>query len=72
MMLLNAIYFRGEWENPFAENETKYDTFWVSDKKQVTVQMMSLKEKLCYYNIRELKAHLLRLPYVVSRGFEGF
>lgn len=67
MILVNAIYFRGEWENQFPVENTVYDDFWITKNlPPVKVPMMGLKAQLYYYNMRELKAHLVRMPYVVS------
>ncbi|KAL6957876.1 SERine Proteinase INhibitor [Sarracenia purpurea var. burkii] len=64
IMLLNAIFFRGEWKYPFAHNETKPYMFSVSRNRAVNVHMMSLTEKFGYYDMKEVKSHLIRLPYV--------
>lgn len=64
IMLLNAIYFRGEWKFPFASNETKPHVFSVSRNRAVNVHMMSLTEKFGYYDMKDVKAQLIRLPYV--------
>ncbi|XP_065200426.1 uncharacterized protein LOC135831674 isoform X2 [Planococcus citri] len=64
IMLLNAIFFRGEWKYQFPENETRLGMFRVSHSRTIHVQMMSLTEKFNYYDMKDLKAHLIRLPYV--------
>jgi serpin peptidase inhibitor clade A protein 3 len=65
MILVNAIYFRGEWENQFPVESTVSDDFWITkNAPPVKVPVMGLKAQLYYYNMRELKAHLVRMPYV--------
>ena len=63
MILLNAIYFKGQWQTEFDEKETTQKTFYnLNDKKQgKEVDTMSLKEKLNYYEDREKK--IVELPY---------
>lgn len=66
MMLINAIYFRGEWEKQFPQEGTKMDTFWLNGYSNISVSTMHVKSEYLYYNSTDLKFHLIRLPYLVS------
>lgn len=66
MILVNAIHFRGEWKTQFPMENTIVDDFWINKNTAVKVPIMVVKDLFYYYNMVELKAHLLRLPYVVS------
>lgn len=63
LVLTNAIYFKGRWDNPFHEELTKQDgTFHVSARKQVQVPMM-LQGGLYAYT-EDSEAQWLELPYM--------
>lgn len=40
-MLLNAIYFRGDWESPFIKKITRKKPFHVSQTETMEVDMMT-------------------------------
>lgn len=66
MMLINAIYFRGEWEKQFPQESTKMETFWTFGAQNVSVPTMHVKNEYLYYNATDSRFHLLRMPYMVS------
>ena len=41
MFLINAIYFKGDWANPFDEELTREGTFFLADGSEKPVEMMS-------------------------------
>ncbi|BBH23748.1 serine protease inhibitor [Paenibacillus baekrokdamisoli] len=61
MVLMNAIYFHGEWTKPFKESDTKDAQFHLADGSSVTVPMMAQKASLTYKESEHFKA--VRLPY---------
>lgn len=61
LMLLNAIYFNGTWAEQFDKDDTRNDTFYVSKEKRVLVPMMSLIERMPYYENKDFQA--ITLPY---------
>jgi len=65
LILVNAVYFKGDWLNKFSINSTIVEDFHVSPQESVKVKMMSMKGKdfFCGYN-RELKSQAIELPYV--------
>lgn len=70
MLLVNAIYFKGQWEKPFPESATKPNSFNLLSGDKVQTQYMSVIDKFNYAELPELDCKVIRLPYVVS--FESF
>lgn len=44
MLLINAIYFKGQWKLQFDESKTVDETFFLAGNSQVTVPMMKQKK----------------------------
>ncbi|XP_060934010.1 leukocyte elastase inhibitor-like [Limanda limanda] len=61
LVLVNAIYFKGNWMNRFDKAQTKEMPFKVSQNESKPVQMMFQKKKLPYQSIGDLQ--ILELPY---------
>lgn len=62
LVLVNAIYFKGDWEYQFDPGLTTDLPFWLSPKDKVEVPMMAQTEELLYAEPRGLQ--VLELPYV--------
>lgn len=61
LILVNALYFKGEWTNPFGTEETKVGTFTKRDGAAVTSDFLWKREDL---RIRETDDSLsVALPY---------
>jgi len=60
-VLLNAIYFKGIWENQFLKSNTHDAPFYVSADKQVTASMMSQKGDFKLLVEKDFQA--ISLPY---------
>ncbi|WP_422124450.1 serpin family protein [Planococcus sp. X10-3] len=60
-MLLNAIYFNGNWQYPFAEEATEQRPFHLKDGSTAQVPLMSLNEQLLYLETENFQA--VSLPY---------
>lgn len=43
LVLVNAAYFKGIWENQFDPNNTKQEIFYITPSKQTIVDMMHLE-----------------------------
>jgi serpin B len=54
LILLNAVYFKGAWQSPFREQNTREAPFKMHDGKLVQTQLMN---------------QTLHLPYVKGKGF---
>ncbi|XP_051825893.1 serpin B6-like isoform X2 [Antechinus flavipes] len=64
LVLVNAIYFKGKWEEKFDKDRTREQMFKISKEKQKPVQMMFLKSQFRTTYIREVSTQVLVLPYV--------
>ena len=65
MFLINAVYFKGAWVDPFEEDMTEDAPFTLSDGTQVTVPMMRQHESFAYAETDDFQA--IRLPYKGGR-----
>uniref|UniRef100_A0A8C8SW11 Serpin family B member 1 n=1 Tax=Pelusios castaneus TaxID=367368 RepID=A0A8C8SW11_9SAUR len=63
LVLVNAIYFKGNWAEKFKEVDTTEKPFRLNKNENKTVQMMYQKEKLPFGYISEQKCRVLELPY---------
>ena len=63
LVLVNAIYFKGNWENQFEVSRTKDETFFVSPEKSVQTPMMNQKRTSFRYAEFD-SLQILELPYV--------
>ena len=62
LVLTNAIYFKGLWENPFDSKYTTKIDFKLDSSKTVKVDMMSLSD--CFFNYTETDdLQILKMPY---------
>uniref|UniRef100_A0A915I859 Serpin domain-containing protein n=1 Tax=Romanomermis culicivorax TaxID=13658 RepID=A0A915I859_ROMCU len=65
MLLVNALYFKGAWEDKFYEPATNKQDFYVSENRKVQVEMMRLTEDKSYYEDQEVQ--VLELGYLESQ-----
>jgi serpin B len=61
MLLINAIYFKGEWIVRFDEAKTQKQDFFLPDGNTVKVDMMSTSGNFSYYSGENCE--IARLPY---------
>ncbi|XP_052061569.1 serine protease inhibitor 2.1-like [Mytilus californianus] len=61
MVLVNAVYFKGEWKTKFDPSNTKKEDFFVSKQKTVKVNMMNVKQSVLYVSQDDFSA--ISLPY---------
>ncbi|XP_023578916.1 serpin B11 isoform X2 [Octodon degus] len=67
MVLVNAIYFKGQWQNKFQESETVKSCFQLSDGKTVTVDMMHQSGTFKLAFIKNPQMQVLEMPYVNNK-----
>ncbi|CAC5373653.1 unnamed protein product [Mytilus coruscus] len=61
MVLVNSVYFKGEWKTKFDPSNTKKEYFFVSKQKTVKVDMMNVKQSVLYVSKDDFSA--VSLPY---------
>jgi len=62
MILVNAIYFKGDWLHAFDPKHTTDAPFWISPEQRVSVPMMKLRETRFAYGENNC-FQTLELPY---------
>ncbi|MDX9880513.1 MAG: serpin family protein [Prolixibacteraceae bacterium] len=61
MVLLNAIYFNGEWTYRFEKENTTDRAFYFADGSNKNVPTMRIEEKFNYYQNNQIE--MIELPY---------
>lgn len=61
MYLINALYFKGMWSEPFKEQDTRAADFHLHDKQTVQADFMNITHDFQYY--QDQKAQILEMPY---------
>ncbi|XP_007524210.1 serpin B3-like [Erinaceus europaeus] len=63
LLLVNAVYFKGQWENIFDEKITEQAQFWLNKDTSKSVEMM---RQISFYNfssLEDVQAKILEIPY---------
>ncbi|XP_055029163.2 protein Z-dependent protease inhibitor [Misgurnus anguillicaudatus] len=63
MMLINTIYYKGDWQRPFNPNSTEMGRFYIDKYNVVEVPMMFAEDKFFTTEDAEVGVRVLRLPY---------
>lgn len=63
MVLINYVYFRGQWEKPFDANHTEKADFHVDANTTVQVDMMKRTGRYDFYLDMENHTSVIMLPY---------
>lgn len=65
LVLVNAIYFKGDWEQKFRKESTQLMDFTKKDGTTINIPMMSalLKTKYGYFSESSMSYQVLELPY---------
>ncbi|KAI4872950.1 hypothetical protein NFI96_023632 [Prochilodus magdalenae] len=63
LVLVNTIYFKGQWKNKFDKNHVSSLDFHVSKSRKCSVHMMYKEAKHKYGKFPEDKVKVLELPY---------
>ncbi|XP_078686714.1 leukocyte elastase inhibitor-like isoform X5 [Branchiostoma floridae x Branchiostoma belcheri] len=64
LVLVNAIYFKGNWDKQFKAEMTQDMDFNINNNEKVKVPMMKMEEKFNYGEFQDQKFRVLELPYV--------
>ncbi|XP_014205168.1 uncharacterized protein LOC106637052 [Copidosoma floridanum] len=62
LILVNALYFKGEWEKAFTKELTTMESF-TSTAGEIKVPMMSVQSNYLYGRLEDAKATFIHLPY---------
>lgn len=65
LVLLNAVYFKGNWKHRFNVSSTKNEPFHVSKTEVKQVPTMYIENKFYHRYLDELDADCVALPYEV-------
>lgn len=65
MLLVNAVYFNGEWQCEFKKSDTFKSTFYKEDGSETEVDMMKKKDTVSYFSNEQFKDLFtaVQLPY---------
>ncbi|NXT60343.1 SPB9 protein, partial [Chaetops frenatus] len=64
LVLVNAIYFKGNWEKPFRKQSTREQPFRINKNETRPVQMMFKEASFNMTYIGDFQTKILELPYV--------
>uniref|UniRef100_A0A8D0BH55 Serpin family B member 10 n=1 Tax=Salvator merianae TaxID=96440 RepID=A0A8D0BH55_SALMN len=71
LILVNALYFKGNWSKTFKKEDTTIQPFRLDEKTNKSVQMMFQHNKFNWNYIKEIQLQILELPYI-SNEFSMF
>ncbi|XP_048219519.1 serpin B4-like [Perognathus longimembris pacificus] len=63
LVLVNAIYFKGQWLQKFEKENTQEGTFWLNKDVSKPVQMMSQTKHFRFASLEDEQAKILEIPY---------
>ncbi|NXW87764.1 SPB10 protein, partial [Alopecoenas beccarii] len=64
LVLINAIYFKADWEEKFQANYTNLQPFRLSKKKTKPVEMMHMRATFPVLIMEKMNFKIIELPYV--------
>merc|ERR1712025_198526 len=67
LILVNAVYFKGDWESKFDVKHTQKEQFFVSINKNVNADMMKIKEDFDFAELDSFQSKMVELPYKGDR-----
>lgn len=72
LVLVNTLYFKGEWENDFKSFQTRQDNFYRSKEYVKKIDMMQQTESFKYYENEKLNTKFIELPYKGKLNIQSF
>ena len=73
LFVVNTIYFKGLWKNPFRFKNTKKRPFSLDEKQNVDVDTMYQENEFHYgfLNDPDADAKVINLPYQVNKSYQN-
>ncbi|XP_014699275.1 serpin B3-like [Equus asinus] len=63
LVLVNAVYFKGQWDEKFEKRRTVEEKFWLNKDTSKSVQMMKQKSFFNFTELEDMQAKILEIPY---------
>ncbi|EDL39852.1 serpin B3 [Mus musculus] len=63
LVLVNAVYFKGQWNHKFDEKHTREEKFWLNKNTSKPVQMMKQRNKFNFIFLENVQAKIVEIPY---------
>ncbi|KAM5304046.1 serpin B3 [Glossophaga mutica] len=63
LVLVNAIYFKGQWNEKFDPKLTKQGEFWLNKDTNKPVRMMAQRGRFSFAPLEDVPAKALEIPY---------
>ncbi|XP_045706140.1 serpin B13-like [Phyllostomus hastatus] len=63
LVLVNAVYFKGQWDREFKKEHTKEEEFWLDKDTSKPVLMMTQRHTFSFAFLEDLQAKILGIPY---------
>lgn len=67
LILVNAVYFKGQWKNKFDISSTNSEPFYLVDGQIKNVSMMHTEGNFKIGYLPEADAEFIELPYAVNK-----
>jgi len=65
LVLVNVVYFKAHWLQPFNSQDTKVEKFHINRNEEAFIAMMHIKTFFSYRHAQHLSVQILELPYEV-------
>uniref|UniRef100_A0A8C7B1L5 Serpin family B member 13 n=1 Tax=Neovison vison TaxID=452646 RepID=A0A8C7B1L5_NEOVI len=63
LVLVNIVYFKGQWDREFKKENTKEEEFWLNKSTSKSVPMMTQCHSFSFTFLEDLQAQILGIPY---------
>ncbi|XP_046527826.1 serpin B3-like [Equus quagga] len=63
LVLVNAVYFKGQWDKKFDKKRTVEEKFWLNKDTSKSVQMMKQTRSFNFTDLEDMQAKILEMPY---------
>ncbi|XP_008591308.1 PREDICTED: serpin B13 isoform X1 [Galeopterus variegatus] len=63
LVLVNTVYFKGQWDKEFKKENTKEEKFWLNKSTSKSVLMMTQRHSFSFTFLEDLQAKILGMPY---------